>query len=147
MSADRIRVLIIDDSLTIRAMVEHLISKDRECEVTGVAGDVDAARAMMSRASPDVITLDLAMPGMDGLHFLDELMTHHHSPVIVVSSSTANGSEAADQALARGADACFDKGKIVLEAPQFLKVLKRAARKKAKVHASVRQIGHSVTAR
>jgi two-component system chemotaxis response regulator CheB len=146
MSADRIRVLIIDDSLTIRAMVEHLISEDCECEVTGVAGDVDAARAMMSRASPDVITLDLAMPGMDGLHFLDELMTHHHSPVIVVSSSTAHGSEAAAQALARGADACFDKSKIIMEAPRFLKVLKRAARKKAKRGASVRQTRNPETA-
>lgn len=147
MSADRIRVLIIDDSLTIRAIVERVISEDRECEVTGMAGDVDAARAMMSRASPDVITLDLAMPGMDGLHFLDELMTHHHSPVIVVSSSTASGSQAAAQALARGADACFDKGKILLEAPQFLKVLKRAARKKAKIHASVGQLRNPETAR
>lgn len=125
-----IKVLIVDDSLTIRAMMEQVISQDAECEVVGIAADVETARALMRGTRPDVITLDLAMPGIDGLHFLDELADRRHAPVMVVSSATKDGTVAADEAIAHGADACFDKAKVISDVQRFIRLLKKAARRK-----------------
>ena len=72
------------------------------------------------------------MPGVDGFAFLDELRSYPHAPVVVVSSATTIGSPAAEEALARGADACFDKSKIVSEAKNFIRVLKKASVKKTR---------------
>jgi|KBSSwiStaDraftv2_1062776.scaffolds.fasta_scaffold12911_6 two-component system chemotaxis response regulator CheB len=130
MLSDLIRILIVDDSLTIRAILDRMIANDPKCAVVGIAPDVDAARSMLARTRPDVITLDLAMPGMNGLEFLDELAKQTHAPVVVVSSSTKDHSEAAAEALAHGAAACFDKAHVVSDAPQFMRVLKKAARRK-----------------
>lgn len=120
-------VLIIDDSLTVRAIIEGLLAEDREFSVVGSASDVVTARDMIARLHPRVITLDLFMPGIDGMTFLDELGAGAHAPVLVVSSQTPDGSEMAREALARGATACFDKAKLVRDAKAFRRVLKKSA--------------------
>jgi two-component system chemotaxis response regulator CheB len=125
---DYLRVLIIDDSLTIRAMLEELIEREEGCRVVGMASSVDDARAMMMDLIPTVVTLDLNMPGINGLTFLDELHGKIHVPVVVVSSATAAGSPQAAEAVKRGAYACFDKANILLETAKFIRLLKAAAK-------------------
>ena len=126
-----LRVLVIDDSLTIRAMVEEIVQHEPGCRVVGTASDVVTARRMLIDLQPNVITLDLAMPGIDGLSFLDELRSRKHAPIVVVSSSTTDGAAATAEALAHGADACFDKAKVVSDARRFLHVLDEAVRRQA----------------
>ena len=126
----RIAVIIIDDSVTIRAMMEQVLIRDVRFEVAGIASDVNEARAMMRSTSHDVVTLDLSMPGIGGLAFLDELSTKAHSPVVVVSSSTKNGSSAEADALQRGAFGCFDKSMLMSDVKGFLKLLRTAAKSK-----------------
>ena len=121
------RVLIIDDSLTIRALLEGVISRDSDFRVVGAASSVGSARQMMTDLLPTVITLDLAMPGVDGIAFLDELVKQKHAPILVLSSSTTAGSAARDDALSHGADACFDKAQILSDAVGFLLTLKATA--------------------
>src|ERR1700712_584188 len=105
-------------------MVEQIVGHQAGCRVIGVASDVETARQMITDLMPNVVTLDLAMPGLGGLGFLDELREIVHVPIVVVSSSTTPGSLASEDALARGADACFDKARIVADALGFLRVLK-----------------------
>lgn len=120
-----VRVLIVDDSVTIRAMLEHIISADVGCDVVGVAADAAAAHRMMTTKQPDVMTLDLMMPGIDGLQFLRGIQGAQHAPIIVVSS---NGKpEARNAALEAGAVAYFDKAVLLADAPQFLRELRKAA--------------------
>lgn len=123
----KIKVLIVDDSITIRAVMEQIISGDPECEVVGIAPDVKTARELMRSEHPDVVTLDLAMPGVGGIQFLDELSGRRHAPILVVSSATKDKSEEAKEAIAHGAAACFDKSKVVSNAQRFLRALKAAA--------------------
>ena len=85
----------------------------------------------MASARPNIITLDLMMPGIGGLAFLDELAHRAHCPIVVVSSTTKPGTPAETEALARGADACFDKAKIISSAPAFFALLKKTARRPA----------------
>lgn len=124
------RVLIIDDSTTIRAMVEELLATQAHCHEIAMAPDVPTARALMRSFRPTVITLDLNMPGIDGITLLDELRGYSHAPVVVVSSATEDGSLAAAHALAHGADACFDKRKIVSHSKLFIRTLKKASVRK-----------------
>ena len=70
------------------------------------------------------------MPGIGGIAFLDEIADQRHPPIVVVSSSTEQGSAATIEALEHGADACFDKRKIVSEAAEFMKLIKKTARQK-----------------
>lgn len=125
---DHLRVLIIDDSLTIRALLEELIEREPGCRVVGRASDASDARAMMTDLIPNVVTLDLNMPGVDGMTFLDELRGTSHPPIIVVSSTTVAGSAGAAEAIRRGAYACFDKSRMVVDAAHFVRLLKAAAR-------------------
>ena len=122
-----LRVLVIDDSPTIRAMIEQIVSSSQGCRVVGSACDVPTARHMLGDLMPNVVTLDLAMPGVNGIEFLAELIGVRHAPVVVLSSSTTAGSVEAKAALALGATAVFDKAKLVSEAVRFLAVLRRAA--------------------
>ena len=104
MSAKRkIRVLIVDDSAVARRAIRDALSQDTEIEVVDVAGDAYVAREKILKLEPDVITLDLEMPRMDGLTFLRILSEHHPVPVVVVSSLTPQGSAKALEALAAGA--------------------------------------------
>ncbi|WP_052216199.1 response regulator [Sphingomonas sp. ERG5] len=123
-----IRVLIVDDSVTIRAMLEHIISRDPACQVVGIAADIDDARTLMRTSRPHVITLDLAMPGLGGLSFLEELKGHPHPPIIVLSSSAKDGAPEVEEAMTSGAAACFDKGKLLSACPLFVRTLKKTAR-------------------
>jgi two-component system, chemotaxis family, protein-glutamate methylesterase/glutaminase len=99
----RIRVLIVDDSAVARRAIRDALARDPEIEVVDAAGDAYEAREKILKLDPDVITLDLEMPRMDGLTFLRILNEHHPVPVVVVSSLTPAGSAKALEALAAGA--------------------------------------------
>lgn len=103
MSARKIRVLIVDDSAVVRRLARDLLSADPEIEVVGTAVDPYVARDLIAQHSPDVLTLDLEMPRMDGLTFLRLLMERQPLPVIVMSSLTQRGSDFALEALRLGA--------------------------------------------
>jgi two-component system chemotaxis response regulator CheB len=98
-----IRVLIIDDSATVRQVLTEELSRDPELEIVGAAPDPYVARQMIADLRPDVLTLDIEMPRMDGLTFLRKLMQHHPLPVVVVSSLATRGSAMALEAIEIGA--------------------------------------------
>jgi len=101
--AKPIRVLIIDDSATVRQALVEVLESDPDIEVMGVASDPFVAAQRIAREVPDVITLDVEMPRMDGITFLRKLMSQHPIPVVMCSSLTEEGSETLLQALAAGA--------------------------------------------
>lgn len=98
-----IKVLVIDDSAMIRKVFEQELSKDPEIEVVGTAPDPFVGRDKIVYLKPDVITLDIEMPRMDGLTFLGKLMKHYPIPVVVVSSLARKGGDVALKALELGA--------------------------------------------
>jgi two-component system chemotaxis response regulator CheB len=98
-----IRVLIVDDSAIVRKMLADSMREDRDLEVVGTAADPFIARDLIVQLNPDVVTLDIEMPRMDGLTFLRKLMVHHPMPVIIVSSLTKTGSATSIDALRAGA--------------------------------------------
>lgn len=98
-----IKVLVVDDSAVVRQTLERELAKDPEIEVVGTAIDPFVARDKIVSLKPDVITLDIEMPRMDGITFLRKLMKHYPVPVIVVSSLSAKGSAVAMEALDAGA--------------------------------------------
>ena len=98
-----IRVLVIDDSALIRQVLTELLNADPAIEVVGCAPDPYVARDRIKALSPDVLTLDIEMPRMDGLSFLKKLMALHPMPVVVVSTLTQKGADAAIHALELGA--------------------------------------------
>lgn len=124
-----VRVLIVDDSLTIRAMLEQIISGDAGCEVVGLAADAAAALPLMTSSGANVMTLDLNMPGIDGLQFLRHIADAKHPPVLIVSSTPQPGSCPAARKV--GAVAWFDKAVLLADVPRFLRKLKQAAQVKA----------------
>lgn len=97
------RVLIVDDSGFVRKLLTEVLSQDPEIEVVGTARDPFEAREFIKRLNPDVITLDVEMPRMDGLTFLNNLMRLRPLPVVMVSSLTAVGADATMAALQSGA--------------------------------------------
>jgi two-component system, chemotaxis family, protein-glutamate methylesterase/glutaminase len=101
--ARKIRVLVVDDSALVRKAIGDALARDPELEVVGTAPDPYVAREKIARLDPDVLTLDLEMPRMDGLSFLRILMQHHPLPVVVVSSLAQAGSQAALDAVEAGA--------------------------------------------
>lgn len=102
-AGQRIRVLIVDDSAVVRKMITEALSGDPEIEVVGTAPDPYVARDKILELNPDVLTLDVDMPRMDGITFLRILQKHRPMPVVVVSSLTQAGSHAALAALEAGA--------------------------------------------
>lgn len=108
-SKSPIRVLIIDDSATMRGLMAHAISKDPDLEVAGYAGDAYGAREAIKTLDPDVVTLDIEMPRMDGLTFLEKLMRLRPIPVVVVTSKTDHMEEIETSALELGAAHCLFK--------------------------------------
>jgi two-component system chemotaxis response regulator CheB len=97
------RVLVVDDSAVVRQIFSRELARDPELEVVGSAPDPYVARDLIVQRKPDVVTLDLEMPRMDGITFLRKLMHYHPLPVVVVSSLTPAGGELALEALAAGA--------------------------------------------
>ena len=104
-----IRVLIIDDSATMRAILMTRLSNEPDIAVIGTAANAAEGRELIKRFNPDVITLDIEMPGMNGLDFLEKVMTLRPTPVIVVSGTTQEGNEITASALALGAVDCYAK--------------------------------------
>ena len=97
------RVLIVDDSAVVRNIFTRELSRDPEIEVVGTAPNPFVARDKIVKLKPDVVTLDIEMPRMDGITFLTKLMRHYPMPVIVVSSLTAKGGDLALEAIQAGA--------------------------------------------
>lgn len=99
----KIRVLVVDDSAIVRKVLADVLNQQPDIEVAGTAPDAFVARDKIVALRPDVITLDVEMPRMDGLTFLEKLMKHYPLPVIVVSSLTQNSTRTALEAVNRGA--------------------------------------------
>lgn len=105
----KIRVLVVDDSAVVRQSLSTILESDPEIEVMGTAADpIFAVRKIMQEV-PDVITLDIEMPRMDGLTFLRKIMSQHPIPVVVISSLTSAGTEVALKALEYGASEIIGK--------------------------------------
>jgi two-component system chemotaxis response regulator CheB len=106
---NRIKVLVVDDSSTMRQLVARSLEADPAIEVVGAAKSALEARDMIKQLNPDVMTLDVEMPEMDGLSFLERVMRLRPMPVVMVSTLTAQGTETAVEALALGAVDCVVK--------------------------------------
>ena len=106
------RVLVVDDSALIRGVMTELLSSDPDLEVVGTAQDPYIARDKIKTLNPDVLTLDVEMPKMDGLTFLQKIMAGHPMPVVMVSSLTESGCETTLRALEIGAVDFITKPKI-----------------------------------
>ena len=98
-----IKVLVVDDSAVVRKVFREELSRERDIEIVGTAPDPYVARDKIVQLKPDVITLDIEMPRMDGLTFLKKLMKHYPMPVIIVSSLTKKGGSLGMEALSLGA--------------------------------------------
>ncbi len=107
-----IRVLIVDDSALIRQMLTQILDDDPDIEVVGVAGDPYIARSKIKRLSPDVLTLDVEMPRMNGIKFLENLMRLRPMPVVMISSVTERRAEVTLKALELGAIDYITKPKV-----------------------------------
>ncbi|KIN61100.1 Chemotaxis response regulator protein-glutamate methylesterase [Sulfitobacter noctilucae] len=103
------RVVIVDDSRAIRNWLRAVLAADHRLEVVGEADCADAARRVIRETQPDVVTLDIEMPGMSGLEFLDKLMRLNPLPVVMISGSTAENCDATITALTLGAVDCLLK--------------------------------------
>lgn len=119
------RVLIVDDSAIIRKSFSRQLSAHPQIEVVGTAPDPYVARDMILKLKPNVLTLDLEMPRMDGLTFLGKLMKHHPLPVVVVSSLSAKGSATALRAMELGAVEVLCKPKAAYSAAEMSQDLVR----------------------
>jgi two-component system, chemotaxis family, protein-glutamate methylesterase/glutaminase len=106
------KVLVIDDSALIRSLLTELINDTKDLEVVGAAPDPLVAREMIKQLNPDVLTLDVEMPRMDGLDFLEKLMRLRPMPVLMVSTLTEKGSEITLRALELGATDFVTKPKM-----------------------------------
>src|SRR6185436_15031349 len=102
-TSHKIRVLVVDDSALARRAISDALALDPDIEVVGTASDPYAARDEILALQPDVITLDIEMPRMDGLSFLRILQKHHPLPVVIISSLSQAGSKVALEALEAGA--------------------------------------------
>ena len=114
----KIKVLVVDDSATVRQAMKEVLESDPDIEVMATAADPYIAVERLRKGTPDVITLDVEMPRMDGLTFLSKLMSQHPIPVVICSSLTEAGSETALLALEKGAVEIITKPRI--STPEFL---------------------------
>ena len=108
----KVRVLVIDDSALIRKILTELLSSSPDIEVVGAAEDPLVAREMIKQLNPDVLTLDIEMPHMDGITFLRNLMRLRPTPVVMISTLTEHGAEATLEALSLGAVDFIAKPKV-----------------------------------
>jgi two-component system chemotaxis response regulator CheB len=117
MTQPKIRVLIVDDSRMIRDVLTEILNDQPDIAVVGAAADAFEARDMIRDLKPDVITLDIEMPKMNGLEFLDKLMRAKPMPVVMISAATERGSEVTFRALELGAVDFVTKPKLNEQAP------------------------------
>ena len=143
MSAD-IKVLIVDDSAVVRKVFKEQLSRQRGIRVVGTAPDPYVAREKIIRLKPDVLTLDIEMPRMDGLTFLQKLMRHYPLPVIVVSSLTAKGRKIALEALSYGALEVISKPDVAYSVGDMSVQLAEKIRAASKAKLVPRQVFESV---
>ncbi len=108
-----VRVVIVDDTRSIRAVLRALLSESPQIEVVGEAADPYEARELIRELQPDVITLDVEMPRMSGLSFLERIMRLRPMPVVMVSARTTENSREAIKALALGAVDCIDRAMLL----------------------------------
>jgi len=104
-----IRVLVVDDSATMRSLITEYLQRDPEISVVGHAADPLEARELIKQLSPDVITLDVEMPNMSGIEFLEKIMRLRPTPVVMISNQTNAGTAVAVDALGLGAIECIGK--------------------------------------
>jgi len=152
-SKRRIRVLVVDDSAVIRQTMDKILSSDRLIEVMGTAADPYIAAQKIEKEIPDVITLDVEMPRMDGLTFLKKIMTQHPIPVVICSALTEKGAETTLKAMELGAVDIIQKprlgAKIFLEEARIRITDAVKAASKAKLDlltSGVREIPPKLTA-
>ena len=141
-----IKVLIVDDSAVVRQILERELARDPEIEVVGTAPDPYVARDKIVQLKPDVLTLDVEMPRMDGITFLRKLMAYHPMPVLVVSSLTPKGGDLALEAMDAGAvdvlckpGSAFSVGDLSVELIDKIKAASRASLKRLSVKSSEAQ--------
>ena len=126
-----IRVVIVEDSPTMRAILTNRLSKEPDIEVVAAAANAAEGRQMIRELDPDVVTLDIEMPGMNGLDFLAKIMELRPTPVIIVSGSTQQGNEMTARALALGAVDCYAKtggGMGLDDAGKLAQMIREAAK-------------------
>jgi two-component system chemotaxis response regulator CheB len=133
-----VRVLVVDDSAVVRRIITEELSKCEDIEVVGSAIDPYMAREKIAKLRPDVITLDIEMPRMDGLSFLEKLMVHYPLPVVVVSSLAPENSENALRALSLGAIDIVSKPGSQFSAPDVKNELIRSIRTAARARVFAR---------
>lgn len=139
-SPGKVSVLIVDDSASVRQTLKAILESDPQIHVTAVAQDPYVAVELIRREVPDVMTLDIEMPRMDGLTFLDRIMSQHPIPVVICSTLSGHGSDTALAAMEKGAVDIITKPK--LGAKEFLEesriricdVVKSAARARLRKH-------------
>lgn len=103
------RVLVVDDSAAMRALFCDVLEQTRNIRVVGTAANAAEAREQIAELMPNVVTLDVEMPGMSGIEFLEEIMTTNPLPVVMLSSLTQSGTETSLKAFELGAVECFPK--------------------------------------
>jgi len=108
----KIKVLLVDDSASVRQMLTEILNSDPEIEVVGAAADPYIAVRHIEKFHPDVIMLDVEMPRMDGITFLEKIMSQHPMPVVMCSSLTTAGSQTALAALEKGAIEVIEKPRV-----------------------------------
>ncbi|MBL1405490.1 MAG: chemotaxis response regulator protein-glutamate methylesterase [Rhizobiales bacterium] len=124
------RVLIVDDSLSMQKLIAVVLESDKDIDVIGFAADPMEARIAIKELNPDVITLDIEMPGMNGIQFLEKIMTLRPMPVVMISSHTQRGADVSLEALEKGAFCCLPKPKFDDETAlkEMCMMVKQAAR-------------------
>ena len=138
----KIKVLIVDDSALIRGVMKEIINSQPDMEVVGVAPDPIIARDLIKQTNPDVLTLDVEMPRMDGLDFLEKLMRLRPMPVVMVSSLTERGSEITLRALELGAVDFVTKPKMSIQSGmlEYTELIADKIRAASKAKVKARQI-------
>ena len=137
---NRVRLLIVDDSATIRRLLRAIFERDSEIEVVGEAPEPAVARQLIKELNPDVITLDVEMPHMTGIEFLEKIMRLRPMPVVMVSTLTQKGAETTLQALELGAVDYFAKptehvaASLEAHASELAQKVKSAARARVRGH-------------